>query len=37
VRPPGGVLDAAWEVKVFCVGLNWMRYEHGLANPMFAD
>jgi hypothetical protein len=37
VRPPGGVLDATWEVKVFCIGLNWMRYEHGLANPMFAD
>jgi hypothetical protein len=37
VRPPGGVLDAAWEVKVVCFGLNWMRYEHGLANPVFAD
>jgi hypothetical protein len=37
VRPPGGELDAAWEVKVFCIGLNWMRYEHGLANAVFAD
>jgi hypothetical protein len=35
VRPPGGDLDGAWEVKVFCVGLNWMRYENGLANAMF--
>lgn len=35
VSPPGGALDGAWEVKVFCVGLNWMRFEHGIANPMF--
>jgi hypothetical protein len=37
VRPPGGVHDGAWEVKVFCVAINWMRYENGLANPMFED
>jgi len=37
VMPPGGVLDASWEVKVFCMGLNWMRFENGLANPMFED
>jgi hypothetical protein len=37
VMPPGGVLDASWEVKVFCIGLNWMRFENGLANPMFED
>jgi hypothetical protein len=37
VRPPGGILDGAWEVKVFCIGINWMRYENGLANPMFED
>lgn len=35
VRPPGGGLDPAWEVKVFCIGLNWMRFEHGIANAMF--
>ena len=34
VKPPGGDL---WEVKVFCIGLNWMRFENGLANPMFED
>ena len=35
VRPPadGGL----WEVKVFCVALNWMRYENGLANAVFED
>ena len=37
VRPPGGILDAAWEVKVFCVALNWLRFENGLANAMFTD
>jgi len=37
VRPPGGVLDATWEVKVFCIGLNWLRFENGLANPVFED
>ena len=37
VIPPGGDLDASWEVKVFCIGMNWMRFENGLANPMFED
>lgn len=37
VMPPGGVLDASWEVKVFCIAMNWMRFENGLANPMFED
>ena len=34
VRPPGGAL---WEVKVFCIGLNWIRFENGLANTLFDD
>jgi hypothetical protein len=37
VKPPGGVLDGAWEVKVFCVAINWLRFENGLANAMFED
>jgi len=37
VKPPGGVLDGNWEVKVFCVALNWLRFENGMANPMFED
>lgn len=37
IRPPGGILDASWEVKVFCNAMNWMRYENGLANPVFED
>jgi len=26
-----------WEVKVFCLGLNWLRYENGLCNKLFED
>ena len=26
-----------WEVKVFCIGLNWLRFENGMANHMFTD
>jgi hypothetical protein len=37
VRPPGGVGDGDWEVKVFCIGMNWLRFENGIANPMFND
>jgi len=37
VKPPGGILDANWEVKVFCIALNWLRFENGIANPMFED
>lgn len=34
VRPPG---NAAWEVKVFCIGLEWLRFQNGIANKMFQD
>ncbi len=34
VRPPGA---AAWEVKVFCMGLNWLRFQNGICNRMFTD
>lgn len=34
VRPPGA---AAWEVKVFCMSLNWLRFQNGMANKMFTD
>ena len=37
VRPPGGVIDQNWEVKVFCIGLNWLRFQNGLANAVFTD
>jgi hypothetical protein len=37
VKPPAGVEDSSWEVKVFCIALNWMRFENGLANAVFED
>jgi hypothetical protein len=39
VRPPKNPdgTAAAWEVKVFCVALNWMRFQNGIANRMFTD
>jgi len=37
VRQPTTSLDPAWEVKVFCIGINWMRFENGLANALFED
>jgi hypothetical protein len=35
VRTP--VKGATWEVKVFCLGLHWLRFQNGLANTMFTD
>lgn len=29
--------DRAWEVHVFGIGLNWMRFVGGLVNPLFQD
>jgi len=26
-----------WEVKVFCMGINWLRFQNGLANAVFTD
>jgi hypothetical protein len=26
-----------WEVKVFCIGLNWLRLQNGIANLLFKD
>jgi hypothetical protein len=38
VRPPQtGIGAASWEVKVFCMSLNWLRFQNGLANKMFTD
>lgn len=39
IRPPQNPdgSAAAWEVKVFCVGLNWLRFQNGIANRMFTD
>lgn len=38
VRPPQTEIGAAsWEVKVFCVALNWLRFQNGICNKMFTD
>jgi hypothetical protein len=26
-----------WEVKVFCIGINWLRFENGVCNKLFKD
>jgi len=30
-------VGVAWEVKVYCIGLNWIRFENGLCNALFDD
>ena len=39
IRPPRNPdgTAVAWEVKVFCVALNWLRFQNGIANRMFTD
>lgn len=39
VKPPRDAngVAVAWEVKVFCVDLNWLRFQNGIANRLFTD
>ena len=37
VSPPGGEYEQDWEVKVFVVTLQWLRFENGMGNKMFTD
>jgi hypothetical protein len=37
IQPPGGSYGSEWEVKVFCLSFNWLRFQNGLANRMFED
>ena len=38
IKNPGGALDQQdWEIKVFCMEINWLRFANGLANPLFED
>ena len=39
VRPPPrvGDIDLEFEVVVFSIALNWVRFENGLANKVFTD
>jgi hypothetical protein len=37
VRPPGGSADGEWEVFVYGLTYNWMKFDKGLANVVFID
>lgn len=37
VGVPTGQYERNWEVKVFVLNLQWLRFQGGLANKMFAD
>lgn len=37
VRPPGGDEDLEFEVCVFALSLNWVRFENGIANRVFSS
>ena len=37
VKQPASNFDTTWEVKVYCIGLNWLRFENGIANKVFSD
>ncbi len=35
VQPPGGGADTEWEIVVFTIGMNWVRFENGIANRVY--
>jgi hypothetical protein len=37
VTPPTGEYELDWEVKVFVIGLQWLRFQGGLTNLMYMD
>jgi hypothetical protein len=37
VRPPGGAEDLEFEVVVFSIALNWVRFQNGIANRVFSS
>lgn len=37
VNVPVSDFDTSWEVKVFCIGFNWLRFENGICNKLFSD
>lgn len=37
ITPPVDVEDKKWEVQVFVVSHNWMRFQNGIAERVFAD
>lgn len=37
LSPPGGTSDLEWEVIVFVITLNWVRFQNGIANKVFSS
>ena len=37
IKPPGGSEDLEFEVVVFSLSLNWVRFENGIANRVFSS
>ena len=37
VNPPGGGEDLEFEVIVYCITVNWIRFENGIANKLFSS
>lgn len=37
VRPPSGSADLEFEIVVYSIALNWVRFENGIANRIFTD
>ena len=37
IKPPGGDEDLEFEVVVFALTLNWVRFENGIANKVFSS
>jgi len=35
ISPPNGSEDLEFEVLVYCISLNWIRFENGIANKLF--
>jgi hypothetical protein len=37
IKPPGGGEDLEFEVVVYCLSLNWVRFQNGIANKVFSS
>jgi hypothetical protein len=37
VKQPVSQYETGWEVKVFVIGLDWLRFQDGICNRMFSD
>jgi hypothetical protein len=37
IRPPNGSEDLEFEVVVFSLALNWVRFENGIVNKVFSS